>query len=311
MASTAVEIPLVDHRNGHRAGTIVDRGRKNRLAWLTLFPLVCFLILALAVPFASSDPTAQALTDRLQEPGFLHRSANPAAGTDSLGRDLMARIAQGARLSLVVGILAGTLSAIVGVLAGLTGGLRPGGIEVTVTAVGEISLSVPVIVLGIVVVATVGQGLGVLTGLLVFTGWIGFARVVRLQVRSVVRRDFVVAARAIGVSDLRLAFHHVWPSVMPIVMVLWCQQVAAVMVWESTLTYLGIGLPIEQISLGGLIRDGQQHIHSAWWISVFPGLAIALAVVGFTSLGDVLQRMLEPGASPWSSRRRWSIADAN
>jgi peptide/nickel transport system permease protein len=171
------------------------------------------------------------------------------------------------------------------------------------TALVELTLSVPTIVVGIVLVATLGQSMSNLIVILVISGWIGFARVVRLQARSLMGTEFVLASIAIGAGRFHVAFRHVLPNLLPVIVILACQQVAAVMLWEASLTYLGIGMPIERISLGGMVKEGQERVFDGWWISLFPGLAIALAVVGFNLLADWLQVQLDPERRTWRRRR--------
>jgi peptide/nickel transport system permease protein len=259
-----------------------------------LLPLMVFLGVVLFGYLDSESPTAQHLADRLQEPGLANGSTQHVLGTDSLGREMLARVATGARLSLLVGLAATGVSAVIGIALGLAAGLRGGAVDVVATALGEITLSIPTIVLGIVVVSTLGPGMTNLIFLLTVTGWIGFARVVRLQGRALAGAEFVLAARSMGASERQVAVRHILPNLLPVVTVVLCQQIAAVMIWEASLTYLGIGMPIERISLGGLVREGQEHVFTAWWISFFPGLAIALAVIGFNLLADWLQGRLDP-----------------
>ncbi len=261
---------------------------------IALIPLGLFLALAVLGPWFGDDPTAQDLANRLQPPMLFGGNWEHPLGTDSLGRDILARILVAARLSLLVGVAAASISAVIGVSLGLVAGSRGGSIDTFITAVVELSLSVPTIVIGIVLVSTLGQSITNLLVILVISGWIGYARVVRLQARNLIHADFITGAVAVGATRTRIAFVHVLPNVMPQVIVLFCQQVAAVMLWEASLTYLGIGLPIERTSLGGMIRDGQEHVFDGWWIAFMPGLAIALAVIGFNLLADWLQRARDP-----------------
>ncbi len=293
--ATLVLAPDAPRASG-RAGRIVHRGRRrlSRRAMLPLLPLSVFLLLALAGPWIGSGPEDQNLANRLRPPVVLDGSWDNPFGTDSLGRDILARILVAARLSLIVGVAAAIVSAAIGVTLGLLSGSLGGLVDTMTTALVELALSVPTIVIGIVLVSTLGQSMSNLLIILVISGWIGYARIVRLQARGLVRSDFVLASIAIGASTPRIAFMHVLPNVLPQVIVLFCQQVAAVMLWEASLTYLGIGLPIERISLGGMIREGQEQIFDGWWISVIPGMAIALAVIGFNLLADWIQVELDP-----------------
>jgi ABC-type dipeptide/oligopeptide/nickel transport system permease subunit len=193
-----------------------------------------------------------------------------------------------------VGAVAAFLSAIVGVVAGLVAGSVGGLADRVVTILVEMVLSIPTIVVGIVLTATLGQNMTNLVVILLISGWLGYARVVRLVTRQLMHSDFVTAAQASGAGTIRIARYHLFPNVLPGVIVLFFQQVAAVMLWEASLTYLGIGLPIERVSLGGMIKEGQQHVFDGWWIGMFPGAMIALAVIGFTLLADWLQEEFDP-----------------
>lgn len=274
------------------AGAVRPRRRARGLT--VLAPAALFLALAVAGPLVAGDPTTQDLANRLQPPAVLGGAWSHPLGTDSLGRDLLARVLHAVRLSLLIGLAAALLSAVAGVLVGLVGGMRGGMFDRLATILVELVLTVPTIVVGIVLTATLGQSLTNLVAILVLSGWIAHARVVRLQSRHLLHAGFVVAARASGAGMLRIARFHLFPNILPTVVVLFFQQAAAVMIWEASLTYLGIGLPIDRISLGSLIRDGQVHIFDGWWISVVPGLLIALAVIGFTLAADWIQATLDP-----------------
>jgi peptide/nickel transport system permease protein len=196
---------------------------------------------------------------------------------------------------LIIGLFAALCAAVTGVALGLLAGIAGGLADDLVTALSEMVLAIPTIVVGLVVVATLGQGLANLIGLLVLTAWITQARVLRLQARRVMHSDFVTASLALGAGRRHVATRHVIPNVLPQIVVVLCQQVAAIMIWESSLTYLGIGLPIERVSLGGLIRDGQQHLFDAPWLGIIPGLVLAGAIVSFSVLAGWIQAWLEPG----------------
>ena len=266
-------------------------------AW-PLVPVLGFLAIAALGWWPGLDPTGQDLTERLQPPVGWGGSWQHPAGTDSLGRDLFARVATGAQLSLAIGLAVALCAAGIGVVLGLWAGIAGGVADDLITSLSEVILSIPTIVVGLVVVATLGQGLMNLIALLVMTAWITQARVLRLQARRVMQSDFVAASLAQGAGQKHLATRHVAPNVLPQIVVVLCQQVAAVMIWESSLTYLGLGLPIEQISLGGLIRDGQQHLFDAPWLGIIPGVVLAGAIISFSVLAGWIQARLEPGGVP-------------
>jgi peptide/nickel transport system permease protein len=268
---------------------------RRRRGYLAVLPITAFLALALVAPLVlTTNPTVQDLTGRLQYPVWLGGTWSHPLGTDGLGRDLLARIAAGARSSLVISVIAATGAAVIGVVAGLIAGIRGGLADRVITMLVETLLAVPFITFGIVVTATVGQSVANVLFLLVFTGWITHARIVRLQTRSLMQAEFIAAASALGAGRFHIAFVHLLPNLAPVIIVVLFQQAGAMMLWSASLTYLGIGLPVEQITLGGIVRDGQELIYTAWWVSVMGGLAIALAVTGFNLFADWLQRRIDP-----------------
>jgi peptide/nickel transport system permease protein len=268
---------------------------RRREGFVGVLPILAFLALALVAPvILTSSPTAQDLAGRLQSPIWLGGSWDHPMGTDGLGRDLLARIAVGARSSLIISGIAAFGAAVVGVAAGLVAGIRGGLADRVITMLVETLLAVPFITFGIVVTATVGQSAANLLFLLIFSGWITHARIVRLQTQSLMRSGFVEAAYAVGAGRFHIAIFHLLPNLAPVIVVVLFQQAGAMMLWSASLTYLGIGLPVEQITLGGIVRDGQELIYTAWWVSVVGGLAIALAVVGFNVFAEWLQRRFDP-----------------
>lgn len=271
--------------------------RPGRLGggWLRLVPFALFLVLAIVVPAISPHaPTTQDLSTRLTPPlGFGGTIEHPL-GTDGLGRDLLARIAVGARSSLVISVVAATGAAVIGVLAGIVAGVVGGLTDRIITMLVETLLAVPFITVGLMITATIGQSMTSLLLLLVLTGWITHARIIRLQAQTIIHAEFIDAARAFGGSRLHIIRWHIVPNLLPIAIVVLFQQMGSMLLWSASLTYLGIGLPIDHITLGGIIREGQELIYTAWWVSVFGGLAIALAVAGFNLVADWARAHLDP-----------------
>jgi peptide/nickel transport system permease protein len=257
--------------------------------------MVLFLILGLVVPLVlPHSPTAQDLTTRLTPPvGFGGTWEHPL-GTDGLGRDLLSRIALGARSSLAISVVAASGAAAVGIVAGIAGGMIGGLVDRVITMVVETLLAVPFITVGLMITATVGQSMTSLLLLLILTGWITHARIVRLQARSLVHADFIEASRAFGASRWHIARRHLALNLAPVAIVVLFQQMGSMLLWSASLTYLGIGLPIDHVTLGGIIREGQELIYNAWWVSVFGGLAIALAVAGFNLFADWARARIDP-----------------
>lgn len=277
---------------------VARASRRPPVRWLSigqLLPITLFLALALlGSTVYRPSPTEQDLLGRLAPPVFAGGSWDHPLGTDGLGRDLLARIAEGSRLSLLISTVAAAGAGAIGVFAGVLSGMFGGWIDRVITMLVETVLAVPFITVGIVVTATVGQSLTNLLVLLMLSGWITHARIVRMQVQSLVRADFILAATAMGAKRSHVAWRHVLPNLAPVIIVVLFQQAGSMLLWSASLTYLGIGMPVDQISLGGIVREGQELIYNAWWVSVFSGVAIALAVAGFNLFADWVQRRIDP-----------------
>lgn len=295
----ALAAPTLGGRSDDAPAAATARPRREGFAttpmsMLSLIPILVFVAIALVGPLLGRDPDMQDLLNRLAPPVWTGGSWNAPLGTDGLGRDILARVMRGARLSLAIGLIAAGSAAAIGTVAGLIAGANRGVIDGVLTTIVEVLLSVPTIVVGIVLTTLIGQSLPNLLIILTLFGWISYARIVRLQSRLLLGSDFVRASIAIGASRRWVMRRHLLPNLLPLLLVLLCQQIAAVMLWEASLTYLGVGLPIERISLGGMIRDGQVAIFTGWWVSVLPGTMIVLAVLGFNLLADWLQERLDP-----------------
>ena len=276
-----------------RGDTRDARQAPSRWALLPLLPLVLFVGFALLGPLLIPiSPDQQDLLGRLNPPVWAGGSWDHPLGTDGLGRDMLARLAQGARFSLGVGLVAAINAGVIGVLLGALAGVAGGWIDRIITSFVTVNMAIPGIVVGIVVTAALGQGFLNLIIILLIGGWIIYARIVRLQALAVSRSEFVEASYMFGAGRMHVLRRHMFPNLIPTVMVLFAQGIASVMVYEATLTYLGLGLSIETVTLGSLVREGQQVLFSAWWVGLFPGLVIALAIVGFNFAADWAQSRL-------------------
>jgi peptide/nickel transport system permease protein len=242
------------------------------------------------------DPAKQDLRGRLSPPIGFGGDRHHLLGTDGLGRDLLARIVQGARVSLAIGVtatlIAGTIGVVLGLIAGYAGGIA----DRLVSFVVDVQQTVPFVVVAIGVVAVLQPSLRNVIVVLAVTGWVGYARIVRLQTMSLRRAPFIEAARAIGVGPGRILTRHLLPNVAGPVLVIASQQVAAMILYEAALSYLGLGAPGSTITWGGMVAAGRDTMTTAWWVSALPGVAIALTVLGFNLLGDWLRDLLDPSA---------------
>lgn len=250
---------------------------------------ICLLVLFSGVLFPGAD--AIDLTDRLLPP-FV-KFGHPL-GTDPLGRDVLARVVAGGKISLQVGILSVAGAVLLGVVMGLISGYYRGFWDMVVMRFADVQLALPFILLAITFIAIVGGGLRNMIILLIVSQWVQYARLVRGSVLSLRDREFIQSAQAIGVHDGNILFRHLLPNLIGPVVVLMTLNVANNILLESSLTFLGLGVDPLIPSWGGMLADGRTYLQNAWWVSVFPGLAILLTVLGLNLLGDWLRDSLDP-----------------
>lgn len=215
-------------------------------------------------------------------------------GTDPLGRDVLARVVAGGKISLLVGFASVAGGVTVGVVMGLIAGYYRGIWDMLVMRFADIQLALPFILLAITFIAIVGGGLANTIILLVVSQWVQYARLVRGSVLTLREREFILSARAIGVKDWRIIVQHLLPNLIGPVIVLMTLNVATNILLESSLTFLGLGIDPTIPSWGGMLAEGRTYLQTAWWVSVFPGLAILLTVLGLNLLGDWLRDSLDP-----------------
>jgi peptide/nickel transport system permease protein len=253
---------------------------------------------ALAAPvIAPHDPTEQDTEHRLAPPAW--DAAGLAAyplGTDQVGRDLLSRALYGARVSLALGLSCTVLSSLIGVALGLLAGLGPPRVGEIIMGVADVQIAFPFLVLAIALIAVVGPSFGSLVAILSVFGWVQFARLVRGDVLAERERDYVLAARTVGATPLRVALRHVLPNVLSPVMVIWTFTLAQIILIESALSFLGLGVQPPTPSWGSMLADGRNYLDSAWWLGTFPGLAIMLSVLAVNLVGDALRDALDPHA---------------
>ncbi|MBT2774145.1 ABC transporter permease [Halomonas sp. ISL-60] len=230
---------------------------------------------------------AYRLTPPLVEPGF-------PLGTDPLGRDVLARVIIGGEISLKVGVYSALGAVVIGIIMGLVSGYYGGFLDMIVMRFADVQLALPFILLAITFIAVIGGGLTNMIILLIISQWVQYARLVRGSVLSLRDREFILAAKAIGVKDIRILFQHLLPNLIGPVIVLMTLNVANNILLESSLTFLGLGVDPVIPSWGGMLAEGRTYLQTAWWVSVFPGVAILLTVLGLNLLGDWLRDALDP-----------------
>ena len=285
------------------ARAAVERGRarqRRRLMRLLVgsLPLIVFLLIAVLGPFVWPYDSVMVRTgERLKPPLEVLRDGSTAIlGTDQVGRDLLAQVLQGARVSLLVGLstvaLAGTAGLIVGVLAGYYGGW----IDTVAMRIADIQLAFPSILLAILIAGVLGPSITNVILTLSLTRWVTFARVTRAATLTTKEREFVHAAQALGASDLRLLGLHVIPATVGPLVVVATVEVGLVIIAEASLSFLGLGTPADQPSWGVTIANGRAYLNTAWWISTMPGMALSLVVLAVGRFGDQVRDLLDPRA---------------
>jgi peptide/nickel transport system permease protein len=215
-------------------------------------------------------------------------------GTDPLGRDVLARVILGGQVSLTVGLLSVAGAALVGTLAGLLAGYYRGIWDGVLMRWADVQLALPFILIAITFAAILGTDMWKLIAFMAIAQWVQYARVVRAATIVLRERDFVVSAHAVGVRDPAILWRHILPNAAAPVLVLMTLNVANNILLESSLTFLGLGIDPLIPSWGGMLADGRTYLQTAWWVSVFPGLAIMLTVLGLNLLGDWLRDLVDP-----------------
>jgi len=285
-----------------RAGEIAvapaaRRGR--RLAWPLILPAVPVLLAvgaALLAPWvAPHSPTAGQLALRLRPPAWQATAVEGRVlGTDLLGRDVASRLVWGARVSLLIALAATAIGAAAGSLIGLVTGYYRGRVDRVVTKVIDVQLAFPFVLLAIAVIAVAGPSIPVLVVVLAIGAWVGHARIVRGLVLSLREREYVQAALALGATTPRILFRHLLPEILSVIVVLATFDVGRIIILESTLSFLGLGVQPPTPSWGSDLRDAAVYVRQAWWTAAFPGLAIMVVVLGLNLLGDALRDALDP-----------------
>jgi peptide/nickel transport system permease protein len=278
-------------------GTALRLPRARWLQQVNLTVIACALILIFmlllalfAQVIAPGDPSDQSLRARLTPP-----FTNPAhlLGTDGTGRDLFTRLVHGGQVSLLIGLLATTVGTVIGVGLGLLSGYNRGWVDQIISYLAEVQLSLPFILLAIAVALVLGRSLAVLIGLAALSTWPIYARVVRGEVLSLREREFVVAARAMGAGGRRIILHHLLPNIAAPILVLATINIGRIILLESGLSFLGIGIQPPTPSWGNMISDGREVLPVAWWISTLPALALMVLTLVIGTLGDWLRDVLD------------------
>lgn len=269
---------------------IWSRFRVNRFALAGAVVVILMFMVALLAPLISPhDPAAIDAYHILLPPSLDHWM-----GTDDLGRDVLSRMMHGAGISLMVGFVAIGIAIVIGTVVGLLAGYYSGWADAVLMRFVDIMLCFPTLFLILAVIALLEPSIWYIMIIIGLTGWMGVARLVRAEVLSIRERDYVLAARSIGASDLRIIFRHILPNVMGPVLVSATLGVAGAILTESALSFLGIGVQPPTPSWGNILSAGKEFIEFAWWLSLFPGLAIMVTVLSYYLVGEGIRDALDP-----------------
>ena len=274
-----------------------------------MIPVAVLFVLAVFAAFspwiAPADPNDQTLRSSLAKPFWYtdyyendrvgSKIEKPhILGADKYGRDVFSRVVYGARISLSVALVSMISGTILGAWAGITTGFYGGLFDELMTRFVDVWNALPFLLVALVVSITIGQGVIIMMILLIMLTWVGLVRNVRAEVLSLKTRDYVLASRVAGASDIRLMYKHIFPGVSNLLLVLASLRVGGLIMTEASLSFLGVGIPANIPSWGQMISDGRDTLDDAWWVSFFPGLGIFLTVMAMNFLGDWIRDRTDP-----------------
>ncbi|MGA2954811.1 MAG: ABC transporter permease [Thermodesulfobacteriota bacterium] len=275
---------------------ILQKLRENKGAMFGLAMVLAVILSAIFAPLLSPhDPILQDVEKRLLPPVW-QTGGDPSflLGTDHLGRDIVSRLIYGARISIVVSVSAVVFSAILGTLIGLLSGFYGGNVDNIFMRIADVQLAFPFILLAIAIIAVLGPNLQNIIIVMGITGWVIYARVVRAEILSLREKEFITSVRALGGSNGRIIFNHLFPNVVPPIIVIITLEMARMIIMEAALSFLGLGIQPPTPTWGGMLADGRVYLATSWWLATFPGLVIMLVVLGINLLGNWLRDILDP-----------------
>lgn len=276
-----------------RPVTLPNRSRTRRrfgngLFWVSLTTLVLIVAMSVIGPLFVADPFTQSLSDRLLPP----LTDGHVLGTDALGRDLLSRLVYGGQVSLTVALLGMCGSLVIGALLGLLASSSVRSVTWATERLIDVQMALPYVILAIVIVSATGPSIGVLIVLMVLAGWASAARVVRSVAVAERAKDYARAAEVVGASGSRVLFRYIGPTILPVLLTIAPLQAAAMIVMESTLSFLGLGVQPPTASWGGILLEGKPYLDDAWWLTTLPGIAIAATSAAMLGLGTAAEHML-------------------
>jgi peptide/nickel transport system permease protein len=269
---------------------VFKKALRNPLAMAGFIIIMLVFVLALFAPIISPyDPNEINVKAILLGP-----SSQYWMGTDGLGRDVLSRMLHGGRISLLVGLVAVGISTLIGIVLGALAGYYRGWVDTVIMRLVDVMLSIPSFFLILAVIAFLTPSIINIMIVIGLTSWMGVTRLVRAEFLSLSEREFVLASRTLGAKDARLIFTHLLPNSLTPIIVSAVLGVAGAVLMESGLSFLGLGVQAPQASWGNILTDGKEYIQFAWWLSLFPGLAILITVLGYNLLGEGLRDALDP-----------------
>jgi peptide/nickel transport system permease protein len=276
---TPKRIPAIWRRPGMVVGAII---------------VLVVVVVAVAAPIlAPADPNDGDIMLRLQPPVWLGGQTG-LMGTDQLGRDVLSRAIYGARVSLIVGSVSVLLAGSLGLVLGLISGYAGRQVDNIIMRLTDIQLAFPFILLALAIIAILGPGIRNMIIVFAVTDWTIYARTIRGAVLSIREKEFVEAARGLGGGHGRIIIRHILPSVTSPLIVISSFEIAKIIIYEASLSFLGLGVPQAIPSWGQMLADGREYIQTAWWVSTFPGLPLMITVLGINFIGDGLRDALDP-----------------
>ncbi len=275
---------------------LLRRMRKSKFFMLGFILVLALVLLSVFGPmFMKHNPYTSVLQDRLIRPeGVKVGLDGHMLGTDAQGIDILARLLLGSRVSLMISVVVVAATAVIGTVLGVLAGFYGGRVDTVIMRVSEVQSAIPTMVFAIAVIAVLGNSIANLIAVLIITRWIQYTRVVRGNVMSMRNSEFVHASKVLGGSDLHIMFTQILPNALTSLIIVVSQGFGAIILMESSLSFLGLGIPAPSPSWGGMISDGREYLTAAPWVVVAPGVALMIAVLAFNFLGDGIRDVLDP-----------------